>query len=606
MDSAPRSRLGTLQAQRESEVPKSNALDWRLVVGFWASVSVFLVGLALLKAGGIPYFGDDALRMVTATEFLHGQGWQDLGLYRDNAPYGTTMHWSRLIDAPVAALMALATPLVGPTAAGDVAAAIWPTLLLLGVLALSAGIIRRLVPDSDAVTALALPVVSVVLLVEFLPGRIDHHNAQILLSLLTLFALLAARDRPWGAIVAGLSCATGLAIGMESLPLVAMTIAIYVLLWLFEPQRFSRPLTHFGLTIASASLGHFLLATAPANYAVAYCDMLSITYVVPALIGGTALAMTARLASDRVGLPLRAGALLVGGATTLASVALFFPECLAGPYAMADALIQTPGYFETISEARSIGTTFSEDPAGGLVYTATVLIAVPLTIWAAASATGERRIGWIIVLTFLVITAFVMLLQIRGTRLATPFALPAGAWLLAKVRASYLRKSGVAQAGLLVGSWLLVSGAAYYAGAVAFYMVTAPKPAVAGAFEPTERMLRHCTHRDTYASLAALPRGRVMAPFQMGPHILLFSPHDTISAGFHRNREGTWDAIAFFNNGEVDARRIADDRSVDYVVFCLGSDNEFGRIGPTNDSHWNWLTPLSRPDEPLQIYRIER
>lgn len=606
MESAPRSSASALKAGDKSETATANALDWRLVVGFWACVSVFLVGLALLKAGGIPYFGDDALRMVTATEFLHGQGWQDLGLYRDNVPYGTTMHWSRLIDAPVAALMAIATPLVGPTAAADVAAALWPTLLLLGVLALSAGIIRQLVPDSDTVTALALPVVSVVLLVEFLPGRIDHHNAQILLSLLTLFALLAARDRPWGAIVAGLSCATGLAIGMESLPLAAMTIVIYVLQWLFEPQRFAGPLASFGLTIAGASLGHFLLATAPANYFVTYCDMLSIAYVVPALIGGAALAMTAGLASDRGGLPLRTGALLAGGAVTLASVALFFPECLAGPYAMADALIQTPGYFETISEARSIGTTFSEDPAGGLVYTATVLIAVPLTIWAAVSASGERRIGWIIVLGFLVITAFVMLLQIRGTRLATPFALPAGAWLLAKVRATYLRERSATTTGLLVGSWLLVSGAAYYAGAVAFYMVTAPKPAVAKAFEPTERMLRHCTHRDTFERLAALPKGRVMAPFQMGPHILLFSPHDTVSAGFHRNRDGTWDAIAFFNNGATEARRIADERGVDYVVFCLGSDNEFGRIGPTDDTHWDWLTPLSDPGEPLQIYQVER
>ncbi len=58
--------------------------------------------------------------------------------HRDNAPFGTPMHWSRLVDAPIAALIVGLRPLFGPSTADWVALA-WPPLLLLGLLFVSAG-----------------------------------------------------------------------------------------------------------------------------------------------------------------------------------------------------------------------------------------------------------------------------------------------------------------------------------------------------------------------------------------------------------------------------------------------------------------------------------
>ena len=47
---------------------------------------------------------DDAMRLVQVRDLLAGQGWFDLTQYRLNPPDGVAMHWSRLIDLPIAIL----------------------------------------------------------------------------------------------------------------------------------------------------------------------------------------------------------------------------------------------------------------------------------------------------------------------------------------------------------------------------------------------------------------------------------------------------------------------------------------------------------------------
>ena len=46
---------------------------------------------------------DSLLRLVEIRDLLGGQGWFDLHQYRMGPPGGFVMHWSRLVDAPIAA-----------------------------------------------------------------------------------------------------------------------------------------------------------------------------------------------------------------------------------------------------------------------------------------------------------------------------------------------------------------------------------------------------------------------------------------------------------------------------------------------------------------------
>ena len=82
-----------------------------LVLIAWAAVTVS--GLL----GGAPTFTqmetDDYMRLVEVRDLLAGQGWFDLTQYRLDPPAGVVMHWSRVVDLPIAFLIQILTPIVG-------------------------------------------------------------------------------------------------------------------------------------------------------------------------------------------------------------------------------------------------------------------------------------------------------------------------------------------------------------------------------------------------------------------------------------------------------------------------------------------------------------
>src|SRR3954449_5095892 len=100
---------------------------------------------------------DDNMRMMQVRALLHGQGWYDLRQYRLNPPFGASIHWSRLVDLPIAGLILALRPFLGAAAAERWAVAIAPMLpylLLLWSLALA---VRRLIdPRAYPLAFLAL------------------------------------------------------------------------------------------------------------------------------------------------------------------------------------------------------------------------------------------------------------------------------------------------------------------------------------------------------------------------------------------------------------------------------------------------------------------
>src|SRR5690606_17788471 len=121
-------------------------------------------------------------------DFLAGQNWFDLVQHRLNTPFGAEIHWSRLIDLPLAALVGGLTPLTGQGAALVAAGTIWPLFLLLVLLWLSAKLTLELVGPEGLLPALALPMLSPAIMTEFTPGRVDHHGVIIVLTLAMLWA----------------------------------------------------------------------------------------------------------------------------------------------------------------------------------------------------------------------------------------------------------------------------------------------------------------------------------------------------------------------------------------------------------------------------------
>src|SRR4051812_18336206 len=94
-----------------------------LLLIVWAATVVS----TLLTAQGLST--DDAMRLVEARDLMAGQDWFDPPQYRLPPPDGLRMHWSRLIDLPLAMLIRAGELLLPTARAEQVATVVWPAAL---------------------------------------------------------------------------------------------------------------------------------------------------------------------------------------------------------------------------------------------------------------------------------------------------------------------------------------------------------------------------------------------------------------------------------------------------------------------------------------------
>src|SRR6476660_10313557 len=82
------------------------------------------------------------MRMMQVRALLEGQGWYDLSQHR---MAGSNIHWSRLVDLPIAGLKLAFTPLFGGKTAETIAVTVAPLLPMLVAMHAIALTARRLV-----------------------------------------------------------------------------------------------------------------------------------------------------------------------------------------------------------------------------------------------------------------------------------------------------------------------------------------------------------------------------------------------------------------------------------------------------------------------------
>ncbi|KRA43099.1 hypothetical protein [Devosia sp. Root635] len=581
--------------------------DLRVVALVCAAAATILVVRTLVGHADLPFFADtdDAMRMVMVRDFLAGQPWYDLTAHRLNTPFGAELHWSRLIDLPLALLVMVFTPLLGVDQALVAAGYAWPLLLLALLLWLSALLAQRLVGPDGVLPALVLPVLSPAITAEFTPGRVDHHNVVILLTLALIWAGIEAIRRPRFALLCGFFAASALAIATESLPTIAAAILVMGLAFVADPAQ-ARTMRNFGLAFAGSAMVHLAIFRPPSRWLEAACDVLSPVYVAVALV----VALVFTLASlVPVRTPWQRLALLaVLAGIGMGTVALVYPQCLHGPYGELDPWLQA-NWIATIIEARPWFTTITELPAYAVAVGLPALLASVVVVWRLWTV-REQRAEWAALLLFLVCTALVMLIQIRGARLAIMPAMPAAAWLIVTARRRYLSRPRIGTIAGLVLSWLAFSGVVLSLLVMALVNVVPGRPqqmaeARAGK-EP-------CLLPSAFADLAAIPPERVMTPIDLGAHLLLYTPHEVVAAPYHRNQQGVRDAFRFFNDPIADARAILDNRGIGLVVLCPAMAELKGLPSRADDSFANlyargdlpdWLQDVSLPGATLQVFAV--
>jgi hypothetical protein len=599
------SSLSSLTDQAAPE-ERLNVNPGILMVVLWLAATVAL-GLPAISAGIFDALStDDAMRLVQVRDLIGGQGWFDLVQHRLDPP-GASMHWSRVIDAPLAALILMLRPLAGMHGAEALTVFVWPVAIFAAVLALIASIAEVLSNKATGsqITAVLLAVLSAPALIHFRPGAIDHHNAQIAL-LLALILLVSEIERSTvKAAMAGAVASLSLAIGIEMLPaILPIGIAVFGL-FIWRGASVSRQIGAFGAALAASSLVLAAALVPLPSLASPVCDAFGGPVLLLVAGGGVSLVIMAEIDRYYSALRLR---LVTGVALAIALLAVFlslYSGCIASPYGQLDPLVISL-WVDRVAESISLRTMLQLMPQKILGFYGFPLMTMGFALAALIKSDPVARFRWIVGIVALAALTALSVWEIRAAAAASMLAAPIFAASLAVLWPA--RAAGRSLILLAVAA-SPASLALFGLSARVLIEFIAPRMAIADIHESK------CQKVSDVASMIKLPRGRVMAPIDLGPAILLETDHAVFAAPYHRNNDGNAAMLKLMLAPLPTARQMLAERGVDYVVTCsaapdldlvrLAPDGLAARLGRGETPEF--LEPLDlKPVRDISVWRVRR
>lgn len=594
-------------------------LAWMLVT--WACIAAWFV---VQRQANIQWLvlsdTDDNMRLMQVRALLARQGWYDLRQYRlDPALGGFDIHWSRVVDLPIAGLILLLKPLIGTAAAEKWACGLAP-LLPLGLTLTGLSLtVRRLVAPASWPLAIVVLLGCSAALAMYMPMRVDHHGWQLACLAMTV-AGLADPARARGGAVVGLSSALSLTIGLEMLPYCAMAGAMLALRWIWDRAEAPR-LGGYGLTLAGGSGLGFAIFASNANQ-VLRCDALTPVWLSVMVVAGALLFGLSRLPLGSRWVRLALAAL--AGAVIVAGFVLLFPQCLGRPEQVSDELART--WLNNVREARPIyrhplktGFPMAVLPVIG------VLGAAVATWRARGSATAAV---WATIALFTGFAAAMLLWQIRAGPAAQMLSVPGAValiwlvvpWFLSR-GALFERWLGARAARVLgmavrvfgsVAAFLLVSG--LFTGLALPYLPGTKGSGGKAAPDKVARANAACGRMSSLRPLNAFAPATLFTHVDLGPRLIVLTHHNGVAGPYHRNGAAILDVHHAFTGPASGFRAIAARHKATYLLVCpdLSETTVYRARAPqgfyaqlARGDVPAWLEPMALPARsPLKLWHI--
>ena len=541
---------------------------------------------------------DDRMRALQIGELLAHGNWFDRSIHAIAMPETYLSPWSRLVDAPYVVITWLATPWLGQARGLELASLVWPPLLL-AAFAWPAVVIMRAIAGQP-VGALNLAVTAMVMALsiwDFTPGRIDHHNMQLVLMTALLCGLVAGG--PAIAAVSGIAAVLSVAVGLECVPFIAVAFAGLGFYAVAGHEDSQRRMQIAGLAMAVATPIAGLLLNGAEAMARVECDAYSAPYIVALQACGAAMALVP-LAWRSPATDWRRHALarLLSLALPLAAIAgllaYFYPQCLNGPYAMIDP-VSRAFWLERVPQEGSV-LTFVANRRYDIVIALTIhgfiLVA---SLQCALDAWRKRQAGIVIVYAIAVAAFIFTLLQIRFVRFPPAFVPLFLPWLIQRglFLATPARKRALAGA----------AGLPVMLGLAAFMLVPRieRQPGAIDLMDADE-----CKGAD-FSVLERAPKGRILAPTGVAFAIAeKISGHQVAMLPYHRASPGIARVANAMTSRDKQKRREAL-APFDYVAVCvrqttidLGSAPLYGALAQAQG--WPGLVPVE--PETVSAFRL--
>ncbi len=581
---------------------------WIVVIAWLLIAAVYLdrysAAIHYLSLGDT----DDNMRYLQVRDWLfNGQSWWDLSQHRMDPPGGANIHWSRLVDLPIAALMLFFRLFTDGARADQLAVGVAPLIPLLVLMLALAFLARRLARSDDGhgehghgwFAAMLLPLGAGMGLSMYMPLRIDHHGWQLALTATTLAGLV---DRKWrrGGVIAGVSSAASVIIGMEMLVYLAAAGALIALRWVLK-EGAARRMRPYALSLGgTTALGYALFASNANRLPV--CDALSPVWTsILVLAAGVLYGLTLLPLKSW---PQRLVAGAIGGAIVGAFAWIAWPQCLGGAYQMISPELQK-SWLVYIREAKPIYVQARSSWVPMISLPVMGLLCALVGCWA-ARRDGERLWAWLTVMLMIAFAIGLTFWQIRAGPAAQLLAIPPVAWAIwALVETMFTGRW--AQRALAVPGLALVASAvcsyglyplvtkAFANNAAAAKPQQAPaakgnttgatnrtdrastskapgKPGIlssaAAPRKPAARSEARCRTQPALHVLDQIPAATIFTLVDLGPRLIATTHHSVIAGPYHRNGKAILDIHHAFDGSPENFRQIAAAHGATYFLVC--------------------------------------
>ncbi len=579
------------------------------------ALAIALMVLALHAMSGFPGLSgvddnDSLLRLVEIRDLIGGQGWFDLHQYRMGLDGGFVMHWSRIVDAPIAAVILIATHASGSAATGEaVALVLWPLMLFFVALFLLLRTARLLFGPDTLLPASLIGATSLYYTGIFAPGTLDHHNVQLvlLLAMLSLLATASRSNSSLSGAAAGLCAAVLLAVAMEAAPYVAATGTIVALWFMVAPVETWRAASAFGLGFGVAAAAIFVATVAPGSWNVAACDAYSLPQFAGAAVSGGGLAALAGIRALHVQAKTRVACLAALALLCAALFVAFFPHCLRDPYADLDPRLKL-WWLDAVTEAQPFWKFMATAPDmaaaryGPPILALACLVIVPWQV--------HQRRAMILLTVLLAASVLISLWQVRGSVFSIPLAvIPLAGFVAVQRGKSAQTPSAMASVGM-IAAWLVSFNVVWSAATDSLVRAEGSAPLQPAEVQASDK---DCLSASDFEQLAGLPETTVLTVSNLGAAVLRYTPHRVLAGPYHRNVDGNLAALDVLTGPAGQGFDLADKYGATILALCRGnSESEFlARRAPDgllasmmagDIPGWLELVPQSR-DRPLQLFR---
>lgn len=591
----------------EQNLHKGSTWLWAAATGWGLFILPFVIALTTFGLEPYRLGSDSAMRLVEVRDLLAGRGWFDHMQPRLGLGEGTWMHWSRLVDAPIAGLILLFSSFLSYDQAETLALTVWPLLLALIPIAAIAFAAFKLSGIRGAFAGAIIIAQMMTHVGVFGPSTLDHHNVQIALLVLIVCFSAVGLSRPIFAGLSGAAVACTIAVGIETLLYVIALSASLALLWVFKGKDFARQVTHYFLGLA-ITMSALFIATAPSEaYIGGYCDAFSIDQAAPIVIGSLGLVIIMRFLTLSP-IAVRAIALSGLGVAVLAGAYVLVPGCLTNPVDQIDPMLMEL-WFDRITETQPLLSVLGVIPSH----------LVPLIlIWALGFVSalslmviGHHRSGWGIIAFMLAVVMGMTFWQIRGALFIGPLAILPITGLIAHL---YRRSHDGGPQILGIAAILLFVASIPQLWSTAILQLDSVRARLEENPNLYVSNLGECYSAREMQVLAELPPGLVAAGSNLGTPILAYTPHSVISAPYHRNQEGMLAELKIDYATDAEAEERLRALGIDYVVNCYENQEFSKRDGSLPGFSFrlrkgiypDFLIPVESPlDDPIiTVYRL--